>query len=393
VPPNGYYQINNLPRYLEGVGTLTGREGSLILESDQSIRAFVSQIDNQSGDPSILDGIRDGADRLILQSAANTGPFRSTLVVLNLSSNQALLDIVALSRDSGRPVGTPLRNLAISGSGFISYDNILGALSVPDSYGPVEIRSTNGAVLAAVSRVSGVGANTSGFFVAQAETSGSRSEIIPFVIDTTAFRTNLGLNNFGTTTANVRISLVGADGTTQASTASPIQVAPLGSVQINGILQFLSGGSGVTNREGYLQITSDQPIKAYATQIDNTSQDPSIENSTSRGGSHLLLKSSANSNFESTLVIVNPNDSAVTVTVNSLQGDATENGKITGSRSIDISANGYFAAENILQAVGASSVFGPIEILSTAGRPVIAVSRVYSVGGHTSGFFNAEALP
>ena len=269
-------------------------------------------------------------------------------------------------------------------------------LSVPNDYGPVEIRSTNGAPLAAVSRVSGLSARTSGFFTAQDSDSGSQSEIIPFAIDTDTFRTNLGLNNLSGTVANVQIALFDKEGNTRASTASPIQVAPQGMVQINGILRFLINGSsnsGLTNQQGYLRITSDQPIKVFATQIHNASQDPSIENSVSAGSSHLLLKSSANLTFQSTLVIVNPNNSPVTATIRSRQGETNGNGNITATQSINIAAKGYFESENILQSLGATSNFGPIEILSAPGSPLIAVSRVYSVSGDTSGFFNAEPLP
>ncbi len=396
VSANGFLQINSLLAYLEGSAAPTGREGSLVLESDQPIHGFVSQIDNQTGDPSILDGTQTGGMRLILQSAANTGPFRSTLVILNLSPGQALVDVTALSRSTGQPIGNSLRNVSIAGHGFISFNNILQALSVPGEYGPVEIHSTNGTLLAAVSRVSGLSASTSGFFTAQDSNSGSQSEIIPFVIDTDTFRTNLGLNNLSGTVANVQIALFDQDGNTRASTASPIQVAPQGMVQINGILRFLINGSsnsGLTNQQGYLRITSDQPIKAFATQIHNVSQDPSIENSVSAGSSHLLLKSSANLTFQSTLVIVNPNNSPVTATIRSRQGETNGNGNITATQSIDIAAKGYFESENILQSLGATSNFGPIEILSAPGSPLIAVSRVYSVTGDTSGFFNAEPLP
>src|SRR5262249_18377398 len=173
-----------------------------------------------SGDPSILDGIRQGAERLILQSAANTGPFRSTLQVLNLSATEALVSIDGLDRDTGQPVGIPLQDLVIAPNGFISFDNILAPLSLPNSFGPVEVRSTNGVALYAISRVSGSSQNTSGFFVAQADPSGSQSEIIPFAIDTNSFRTNLGINNLGDTSVNANISLVGSNGTIQAATPS-----------------------------------------------------------------------------------------------------------------------------------------------------------------------------
>src|SRR5207245_694305 len=97
--------------------------------------------------------------------------------------------------------------------------------------------------------------------------SGQLVEIIPFAIDTSAFRTNLGINNLGTTTASVNVSLFGADGTLLAATTSPLSVAPQGLVQINNILRYLLAGfsnASVTNRQGYLKLTSNSLIKAFA---------------------------------------------------------------------------------------------------------------------------------
>ena len=234
------------------------------------------------------------------------------------------------------------------------------------------------------------------FFPALTADSGQQTEILPFAIDTEAFRTNLGINNLGTATASVTISFFGADGTLQAATTTPVQVAPQGLVQINNILRFLLSGSStapVTNRQGYLKLSSNLPIKAYATQIDNVSSDPSIETSVSTGSSHLLLKSSANASFRSTLVVVNPNSSAAMVNISSREGSGSNNGDVTGTRALSIPPNGQYVSENILLDIGATSLFGPIEILSQNGLPVIAVSRVYSVTGNTSGFFDAQPLP
>ncbi len=397
VPPNGYVQQNSLLRTLEGTAEPSGREGSLVLEADQSIDAFVSQIDQQTADPSILEGIRQGASRLILQSAANTGPFRSTLLVLNLSASEALVNITALNRDIGQSVGVPLQGLKIAANGFLTFENILAALSVNNSFGPVEVRSTNGARLAAVSRVSGQGANTSGFFQSQSADAASQAEVIPLVIDTNAFRTNLGLNNVGTSTASINIALIGTDGTTRASTASAVHVAPMGMLQINNIVRFLLTGSStsnITQQQGYLKITSNQPIKAFATLIDNLTQDPSIQNSASQGSAGLLLKSSANLNFQSSLAVVNPNNDPITVTLTAREGSPDNNGAITGTRSVNLPANGFYLSDNILQDIGASSSFGPIEIRASSNLPVIAVSRVYSTSfGNISGFFNTQPLP
>ena len=286
--------------------------------------------------------------------------------------------------------------MGLPANGFISYSNILASLNTNDYFGPVEIHSTNGALLAAVSRVSGINAGTSGFFPTLPADSGQLVEIIPFAIDTSAFRTNLGINNLGTTTAGVNVSLFAADGKLLAGTASPISVAPQGLVQINNVLRYLlagSSGAPVTNQQGYLKLTSNSPIKAFATQIDNSTNDPSIENSDSSGSVNLLLKSSANASFRSTLAIVNPNSSPASVGITAREGSSTNNGAVTGSRIITIPANGQFVSENILSEIGASSTFGPIELRSLTGTPIIAVSRVYSVTGNTSGFFNAQSLP
>jgi len=396
VPPNGFVQRNSFLQELEGSAGITGREGTLALESSQPIQAFVSQIDNQTGDPSILEGFRSGSTRIVLPSAANTGPFRSNLILINLAPSEARIDITALDRDSGQALGVPIQNLALPANGFISYSNILASLSTNDAFGPVEIRSTNGAALAAVSRVSRLNAGTSGFFPALAADSGQLAEIIPFVIDTNAFRTNLGINNLETAAASVNVSLLAADGAVLASTNSPLSVAPQGLVQINNILRFLLAGSSnasVTNRQGYLKLTSSSPIKAFATQIDNLTNDPSIENSVSIGGIKLLLKSSANTSFRSTLVIVNPNSSPALIEITAREGSSTNNGAVTGTRVITIPANGQFVSENILFEIGASSTFGPVELRSLTGTRIIAVSRVYSATGNTSGFFGAQPLP
>jgi hypothetical protein len=392
IPANGYVQKNSLLREMEGIQSPTGREGSLVLESDQTIQAFVSQIDNTSGDPSILDGIRQGASRLILQSAANTGPFRSNLLVLNLSSGATQVDIMALDRDSGQPIGTALRNVAVEGNGFVRFENILEALAVSGDYGPVEIRSTNGATVAAVSQVSGLNHNTSGFFQAQNLDVAEHTLIVPYVVDNAAFRTNLGLNNLGSGMARVNIELTGQDGS-RLAVSPTIQMESLGMLQINRIVNYLSGSLSAS-QQGYLRISADQPILAFASLIDNASDDPSIERGVARGSATLLLRSSANTNFRSTLVIVNPNGSPVSAIVVAREGGTTNNGTITGTRTLQIPANGLFLSDNILQELGASNSFGPIEIRSASpDLPIIAVSRVYSPASNTSGFLETQTIP
>jgi hypothetical protein len=77
--------------------------------------------------------------------------------------------------------------VAIGGNGFIRYDNALESVGVTNNYGPLEIRSTNGALLAAVSQVSGLNRNTSGFFEAQSSDSSAETLILPYVVEISPF--------------------------------------------------------------------------------------------------------------------------------------------------------------------------------------------------------------
>ena len=210
------------------------------------------------------------------------------------------------------------------------------------------------------------------------------------MVEDKSFRTNLGLNNLGDRLSTVNVELIGADGKpiTSAVTA---QIAPQGLLQINRIVSYLSvNSSSLPTAQGYLRLTADQPILAFASQIDNASDDPSISTGVSSGSRSLLLQASANTNFRSSLFVVNPNASAVEVTLTSREGGASNNGVVTATSTRQIPANGLVIIENLLQELGASSSLGPVEI--RCALPVIAVSRVYNPDGNTSGFLEAKAV-
>ena len=123
-------------------------------------------------------------------------------------------------------------------------------------------------------------------------------------MDSPEFRTNLGINNVGGVTATVQISLVDHHGLliAQASTTVP----PFGMQQINHIVRYLESAATVTGREGYLILESNQDIRAWASQIDNASADPSLELARSDGAARVLLPSSvSNDQFSTRLTVIN----------------------------------------------------------------------------------------
>ena len=124
-------------------------------------------------------------------------------------------------------------------------------------------------------------------------------------------------------------------------------------------------------------------------QIDNSSDDPGFAVSKGTGSTHLLVQSTANvGSFKSSLVIVNIGDSDAVVDIVSHNSEGNIQGE---ARGILISKGGFYSTTNILETLGVHSGYGPVEILSTNGKPLLVTSRVYSDSG-TSGFFEGQSI-
>ncbi len=122
-----------------------------------------------------------------------------------------------------------------------------------------------------------------GFFpgvnVATAWQTGFMSEVIDTGNTGTpgTFRTNVGFNTVGGTAANVTVSFHNNDGT-QVGVPLAFGVPANGMTQRNSIVRdLLDSGGAVTGQNGYLKITSNQPLIAWASKIDNVTNDPSIQ--------------------------------------------------------------------------------------------------------------------
>jgi hypothetical protein len=187
-------------------------------------------------------------------------------------------------------------------------------------------------------------------------------------------------------------------GTLQASGTT--SVAAGGMTQINSVLRKLLNnpskfdlvavpGPGVpANQEGYLQIISSQPLIAWASQIDNGTNDPSLESGWRLGFAKLWLSSSTNVGlFRSTLALLNTQALEASIEIIS----RNTSGGVQGTRSLILPPNALFSENDILSSLNLSGAFGPLEINVTNGIPVIAISRVYSNNG-TSAFFESRPV-
>jgi hypothetical protein len=216
----------------------------------------------------------DAATKILIPSSARTPSFNSFLAVINLDSQDNTITLTARRAD-GSVIGT--KSIVLSSGGRFRSTDILGELGGGlGEFGPITVESTNGKILSAVSEVSSV-QGPGGFFpgvnASSAWMQGYMSEVIDTGEGGTAgtFRTNLGLNTVTATPANVAVTLRGATGQSLGSANFVVPGNGLTQVRVRDSISALNG----TN--GYLTITSDQPIHAWASKIENGTGDPSFQ--------------------------------------------------------------------------------------------------------------------
>jgi hypothetical protein len=164
VSARGLKQLNNVNRVLLGSDTVTNTVGALRVTSDQPFSSFISVIDNSSNDPGLQIGRSNGFPRLLINSATNTGEFRSRLAILNLGNTRAVLKLTARDNATGDVLATK-EGIFIELNGFYYSDDIFAELGVENNFGPLEIESPNLQPVIGVTLI-GSSSRTSGFLEA-----------------------------------------------------------------------------------------------------------------------------------------------------------------------------------------------------------------------------------
>jgi hypothetical protein len=164
VSARGLKQLNNINRVLLGSEGVTNTLGSLRVMSDQPFSSFISVIDNSSNDPGLQVGRSGGFPRLLINSATNTGAFRSRLAVLNLGNTRAVVKLTARNNETGEVLATK-EGIFIELNGFYYSEDIFAEMGVDNNFGPLEIESPNLQPVIAVTLI-GSGSRTSGFLEA-----------------------------------------------------------------------------------------------------------------------------------------------------------------------------------------------------------------------------------
>ncbi len=223
---------------------------------------------------------QDVGTKLLIPSSVRTATFTSFLAILNQDTQSNDIHIQARNAD-GSTMGETNITLPVGGR-FRSTD-ILATLGVGvGSFGPISIESNNSRLLSAVSEVTS-SQGPAGFFPGVNVQSAWQQGYILEVNDTGnqgtpgTVRTNIGLNTVDGSVAHVSIQMLNNTGSPVGVTINRT-VAGNGLTQINSVIrELLQSGGGVTGINGYLKIVSDRPILAWASKVENGTNDPSFQ--------------------------------------------------------------------------------------------------------------------
>jgi uncharacterized protein len=369
VPPHGMVQINRVVSYLQDVST-ENAAGHLIIESDQDTRAWASLIDRQSLDSDVMPASDETASRILIPSSVASKRYTSGLVVVNTSAVATSLRIT-IRHAQGNTLGM-LDGVPIAAQGSVYLRDVfqeVGVASGSGVFGPIEVESSNGAQMQGVLLIR-TSERTGGFLVGLNLDQGARSLLLPYVEDSPEVRTNLGLNNPGPTSASVSVSLATPEGLNLAS--QQFSLPPNSLTQLDSVVRLLGNDR---TREGWIRVTADQDIFAWASLIDNQTQDPALTVAASHSATKWLIPSATSAgSFKSGLALANLDRDPAQVAMTVRDSD----GAVMKSTMMTIPASGMFVSQDVLATLGLPGRFGPIEITSPNGRPLLAASRVIS---------------
>ena len=162
VAPHGMTQIDNINRKLSNSETISNLDGYLLVESDQPVFGWTSQIDNLTQDVSMVVGKSGTASSsLLIPSTTNSGEYKSTLALVNPSAAPVSVQITARDQQ-GNTTGTSQAFVVVA-QGMIVDPDIRKKLGSQESFGPLELSGSANSPLLAVSRVYST-QHTGGYF-------------------------------------------------------------------------------------------------------------------------------------------------------------------------------------------------------------------------------------
>ena len=204
-------------------------------------------------------------------AGANGTVFRSLLAIQNRGSATANVTVIFHPR-AGTAGSVTSLSKTIPASGLLILEDVVLQILGTDGTGDLEIRSDQPIV--ATSRTYNqtatgtLGQSLDAVQTADTLTTGATG-IIPYVTASSAFRTNVGVVNTGTTAATVTVTTRGTDGSALGSYQRVVAAGSYDQVS-------LASAIGVTPFTGYVtvRVDSGSGLWAFASIVDNATGDP-----------------------------------------------------------------------------------------------------------------------
>ncbi|MCI0628204.1 MAG: fibronectin type III domain-containing protein [Acidobacteria bacterium] len=199
---------------------------------------------------------------------------------------------------------------------------------------------------------------------------GQADETLPFIIQDSLYRTNIGINNLDFLPAEVSLLLYDNGGHLVAQ--GSVQIPSLGFLNLSQVVSLLFGYSYEQPFEGFIRLRSASRIAAFAAQIQNENSDPGIIASMPEDASHFLLPITTSINpWTSTLAIVNLAARATIVKI-SLRD---ESGSLLAETERSLEAASQWITPSIHGELGVNGVRGYLVVQSLDGAPLAVLCR------------------
>jgi hypothetical protein len=277
------HTVSNVVRTLAGATSVQNMNGSIAVFGTDLLQVTASVVNNASGDSAFEDGLPTTGTLAGFIPAIEEQPDVTHAVFSNLSTNTALVQLVAYPAAGGQ-VPSAATVAVIPPLNTVNYADLAQSLHLPKGFFG-ELAFTSNQPVAAVARAMVSKKNYSGFEPVRTAADVVSTVYVPYVEDTTSFATSLLVNDPGTVPANVTVKLVDAEdptGATGGTASSRDVLVPINAAtSIADVVRWTLRQTTTTptGKRGFLVVTTPQGVTAQARIVDKATSDPSTPSS------------------------------------------------------------------------------------------------------------------
>jgi plastocyanin len=211
---------------------------------------------------------------VFLSIGGSVGAFRTDMRIFNPSSTKDIqVQAYLLPIGGGDNSGVQPKTITVPKRQQMVFDDVVTSLFQSSGLAGIRLSSTDDFV--ATQRIyAGTSAGTLGQFVGGVDSaSAKKNGVLIQLKSNAAFRTNIGMVNPGSTTANTTWRLYDKNNAL-VGTPKTVALPPYAVISPQELRGYLGAPAGADLSDAWLGYTSDQPIVAYASCVDNGTTDP-----------------------------------------------------------------------------------------------------------------------